>query len=352
MAMTTVHHAQFMQRALFLASLGLGKSAPHPMAGGVIVKNQKVIAEGWHENIFSIPLLSHLFSIVQDKSLLINSTLYLSTIHDTELLLYFDLLSTYKVSGIVIANLIATDVKRSDLFHKLQEMDIEIITGILEEEQRVLNHRFYFTQQHHIPYVILKWAQTADGFITRENYDSKWISNAHSRKIVHKWRTEEDAILVGSNTCQYDNPRLNARDWQGNNPLRVIIDRHLRLPSGLHVFDQTQPTICYNLVKSHREDNLEFVNLSAYITSEHSFIYALLSDLFQRKIHSLIVEGGSVVLDQFIREGCWNEARVFQAAHTFKQGIKAPSLAHATLHTIENYTGDQLFLYKNVLETK
>jgi diaminohydroxyphosphoribosylaminopyrimidine deaminase/5-amino-6-(5-phosphoribosylamino)uracil reductase len=352
MAMATEHDFQFMQRALFLASLGMGKSSPHPLAGGIFVKNQKIIAEGWYEKAFSVTLLSQLFSKVSNKFLLQGSFLYVSTLYDTELLSQIDLLGVHKISGIVVANLISTDIKRSDLSHKLRKMGIEVVFGILEKEEKSLNHRYYYAHQHHIPYIILKWAETADGFIARKDYDSKWISNEFSRKIVHKWRAEEDAILVGTNTCQYDNPRLNVRTWEGNHPLRIVIDRHLRLLPHLHIFDKTQPTICYNLMKDHYENNLEFVNLSGHISAETSFIHALLSDLFRRNVQSLIIEGGSIVLHQFIQEGFWNEARIFKANHLFEQGIKAPLLSSAALYRTDNYFEDKLFLFKNFLKTE
>lgn len=350
--MAIVDHIRFMQRALFLASLGLGTSSPHPLAGGIVVKNQKIIAEGWYKKVSSITLLPYLFSKVSNKSLLEGSFLYVSTLYDTELCSHLDLLSVYKISGIEVANLIATDIKRRDLLHKLRKMGIRVIVGTLEKEEKALNHRYHYAHQSHIPYVILKWAETADGYIARENYDSKWISNAFSRKIVHKWRAEEDAILVGTNTCLYDDPRLNVRTWEGINPLRIVIDRHLRLPLDLHVFDKSQPTLCYNLIKDDKENNLEFVNLSGQITAETGFFYALLSDLFRRDVQSLIIEGGSTILNQFIHEGLWNEARIFKANHTFRQGIKAPLLSSASLYSTDNYAGDRLFVFKNSLKTE
>jgi len=351
--MATEHHIPFMQRALFLASLGLGKSSPLFLAGGAVVLNQKIIAEGWVQKNTSIHFIPYLLAKVSNESLLKGSLLYVSTLTDTDLLAHIDLLATHSIGGIVIANLIATDIKRSDLLDKLHERKIKATLGVLEQDEEALNFRFYYARKHRMPYVILKWAETADGYIARENYDSKWISNALSRKIVHKWRAEEDSILVGSNTGHYDNPQLNVRNWEGRDPIRIVIDRQLRLPQNLCLFDRTQPTLCYNLKKNHKEANLEFVNLSDTISEKVSFFQALLADLFQRDIHSVIVEGGSVILQQFIQEGLWNEARIFKSSNAiFKKGIEAPLLSEAMLCSTGFYLTDKLFIYKNNLKTE
>jgi diaminohydroxyphosphoribosylaminopyrimidine deaminase/5-amino-6-(5-phosphoribosylamino)uracil reductase len=169
------------------------------------------------------------------------------------------------------------------------------------------------------PYTILKWAETADGFVARENFDSKWISNDHARQLVHKWRTEEDAILVGARTAAYDNPQLNVRDWTGRNPVRVVIDRYLRLSSRLHLFDKKQLTICYNVLKHEEHENLSLIRID-----ENNFIHNLLQDLYRRKIQSVIIEGGASTLGMFIEDNLWDEARIFTAPQKFDKGIQAP----------------------------
>ena len=188
-------------------------------------------------------------------------------------------------------------------------------------EARLQNRRFFTQIEKQRPYVILKWAQSKDGFVARSDYSSKWISNARSRQLVHKWRAEEDAILVGKNTAKYDNPSLTVREWTGKNPLRLVIDPRLELSENLSLFDQIVPTICYNTVKSEKTDNLEFVKL------EPGFeLKEILEDLNSRKIQSLIVEGGSFVLNKFIEEDLWDEARVFTGPTDFGEGISAPIL--------------------------
>jgi diaminohydroxyphosphoribosylaminopyrimidine deaminase/5-amino-6-(5-phosphoribosylamino)uracil reductase len=209
-----------------------------------------------------------------------------------------------------------------------------------------LNRRFFTWRQKKRPYIILKWAETADGFIARKNYDSKWISSSFSRKLVHQWRSQEDAIMVGTNTCRYDNPYLNVRDWSGKNPIRIIIDRQLQLDKQLHVYDQTQPTICYNSIIDHKERNLEYVLNKA--TSHKQAMNFILQDLYHRQIQSLFVEGGAHLLNLLIEQGWWDEARVFQSQTLFNEGIKAPLLKSAHLIQVEDVSRDRLLIYQKL----
>jgi diaminohydroxyphosphoribosylaminopyrimidine deaminase/5-amino-6-(5-phosphoribosylamino)uracil reductase len=220
----------------------------------------------------------------------------------------------------------------------LQEAGISVQVGLLEQEARWQNRRFFCQQEKKRPYVILKWAQTQDRFIARQNFDSKWISNSQSRQLVHQWRSEEQAILVGKNTALQDNPRLNVRDWTGSDPIRVVLDSKLELPADLHLFDQQIPTLCYNLLKSEKLTNLEWVQLPQ-ISLE-----ALLADLHARQIQSVLIEGGSQTLSQFLAAGLWDEARVFTAPIQFERGIAAPKLTQtpAESHAIGE---DQLDIY-------
>jgi diaminohydroxyphosphoribosylaminopyrimidine deaminase/5-amino-6-(5-phosphoribosylamino)uracil reductase len=196
-----------------------------------------------------------------------------------------------------------------------------------------LNKRFFTWMLKKRPYIILKWAATADGFIARLNNDSKWISDEYSRQLVHKWRSEEDAVLVGSGTAWHDNPNLNVRDWSGRDPVRIVIDRYLKLGSNQHLFDRSQKTICYNLVKEEDHKNLSFVLLK-----KENFLELLLEDLYKQNIQSLIIEGGARILNSFIEKKLWDEARVFVSPQKFDRGIPAPTLnallqAEYKLHT-------------------
>jgi len=189
------------------------------------------------------------------------------------------------------------------------------------------------------PYIILKWAQTADGYIARKNFDSKWVTNEYSRQLVHRWRTEEDAFLVGSRTAQYDNPRLNVRDWTGRSPTRILIDRFLRVSDEHHLFDGTQKTIVYNVLK-HEENG----NISRIRIDETDFLSNLIKDLYKRKIQSVVVEGGAETLQSFIKAELWDEARVFISPQSFGGGVPAPAL-HGILRAEECIGSDVLSLY-------
>ena len=204
-----------------------------------------------------------------------------------------------------------------------------------------MNRRFFTYFRKDRPYVLLKWAETSDGFIARENYDSKWISNAWSRTLVHKWRTEEDAILVGTNTAKYDNPQLNARDWPGHDPLRLVIDRHHVLDKTLNLFHGDIPTVCYGLEASESRKNLNFV-----ACRYGSFLEDMLRDLHKRKILSVMVEGGSKTLQYFIDQNLWDEARVFRSVGTFGQGIRSPQLKNAACFGKDEIMGDELWYFK------
>jgi diaminohydroxyphosphoribosylaminopyrimidine deaminase/5-amino-6-(5-phosphoribosylamino)uracil reductase len=204
---------------------------------------------------------------------------------------------------------------------KLHEANIDVKTGVLEAQGRELNKRFFTSIEKQRPFVILKWAQTADGFIAHENFDSKWISSELSRTVVHKWRSQEDAILVGTNTARYDNPKLNVRLWSGRDPIRIVIDKKLALAKSLNLFDQSQPTICYNLEINESQTNVEHVKLDS-----NNFLSELLHDLHLRKIQSVIVEGGTATLQGFIDSQLWDEARIFNSPTFFQTGIKAPAI--------------------------
>ncbi|NOT75596.1 MAG: bifunctional diaminohydroxyphosphoribosylaminopyrimidine deaminase/5-amino-6-(5-phosphoribosylamino)uracil reductase RibD [Cyclobacteriaceae bacterium] len=338
------HEEHFMQRALDLARLGMGKVSPNPLVGCVIVLNDKIIGEGWHD-IYGGPHAEvNAVSSVADKTSLSEATVYVNLepcAHHGKTPPCADMLINHKVKKVVIANIDPFEKVAGKGIDKLRSAGIEVVTGILNEKGHELNKRFFTFVNIKRPYIILKWAETLDGFIARENYDSKWISNASSRQLVHRWRSEEDAILIGTNTALHDNPKLNVREWSGRNPIRIVIDRHLRLNSDLKLFDGSQLTLCYNTVRSGESKNLFFIKLS-----ERDFISGVINDLFNRSIQSVIVEGGTKTLEAFIAGNTWDEARVFRSSKTFELGIAAPSLK-GKLITEQKIESDTLSVYYN-----
>ncbi len=333
-----------MERALELAVNGLGTTSPNPMVGCVIVYEDKIIGEGWHMQYGGAHAEVNAIDSLSDKSLLPGSTVYVTLepcSHHGLTPPCSELLISSGVKKVVICNVDPNPIVKGNGIRKLVNSGIEVATGVLSDEGEALNKRFFTYHNHSRPYIILKWAETADGFVARENFDSKWISNEYSRQLVHQWRAQEDAILVGKNTVLHDNPSLTVRDAVGKHPTRIVLDHHLELPIKANVFDGSVPTVCYNLTKNQAEANLDFVALN-----EENFPELVLNDLYKRKILSLIIEGGSKTLQSFIDLGFWDEARVFKSNSTFKKGIEAPVLKQATLLSSENIIGDQLFIYQ------
>jgi diaminohydroxyphosphoribosylaminopyrimidine deaminase/5-amino-6-(5-phosphoribosylamino)uracil reductase len=335
----------FMLRALELAELGRGKVSPNPMVGCVIVHENTIIGEGYHQVYGGPHAEPNAIKAVKNPALLSESTVYVSLepcAHWGKTPPCANLLVEKKVKKVVIGAIDSNPLVGGKGFRILNDAGIEVVSGILEDEVRDQNRRFFTLIEKKRPYIILKWAQTKDGFVARENFDSKWISNSYSRQIVHKWRSEEDAILVGTSTAKYDNPRLNVRDWDGRNPVRIVLDRNLSLDPSLHLFDGLQQTICYNQLKSENSDHLEWVQLSKGFGVE-----AVLEDLYHRKIQSLIVEGGAQVLKSFIEKELWDEARVFTGQVQFGSGIPAPWIKGRLIAESE-IMGDKLAVWRHL----
>lgn len=334
-----------MQRALELAAMGLGTVSPNPMVGCVIVHKDRIIGEGWHQRYGGPHAEVLALDQVKNKALLPESTLYVTLepcSHHGKTPPCADRIVRDRVGRVVICNKDSNPVVSGMGIRRMIAGGVKVHNDVLEEQGRQLNKRFFTFHEKKRPYIILKWAQTTDCFIARENYESKWISHAFSRKMAHKWRTEEDAVMVGTNTAQYDNPRLNARDWQGKNPVRIVIDKHLRLDRELFLFDQSQPTLCYNLQEHRTEKNLELIRLTP-----GNFLPDLFHDLFNKKIASVMVEGGSSLLQSLINLGLWDEARVFQSRAAFGAGISAPGLGEMLMTETTQLGEDELSVYKH-----
>jgi diaminohydroxyphosphoribosylaminopyrimidine deaminase/5-amino-6-(5-phosphoribosylamino)uracil reductase len=336
---------QFMRRALELAELGRGNVSPNPLVGCVIVHDGLIIGEGYHEEYGLAHAEVNAIRAVENQELLRESTVYVTLepcAHFGKTPPCANLLADKKVKKVIIAVVDPNPLVGGKGIQILKDAGIEVITGVLEQEGRAQNRRFFTQIEKQRPYIILKWAQTADGFVARKDFSSKWISSARSRQLVHKWRAEEDAIMVGKNTSKYDDPSLSVRDWVGKNPLRVVVDSRLELPSSLKVFDRSVPTVCYNTAKAEIQENLNFVKLNLDFS-----IQDILEDLHNRNVQSLIVEGGSYLLNKFLSAELWDEARVFTSKTKFELGIKAPVMSVPSSETI-SLAEDTLQLYYHV----
>jgi diaminohydroxyphosphoribosylaminopyrimidine deaminase / 5-amino-6-(5-phosphoribosylamino)uracil reductase len=333
----------YMRRALELAELGRGSVSPNPMVGCVIVHDGEIIGEGFHRQYGGPHAEPNAINAVNQPEMLQNATVYVTLepcAHWGKTPPCALLLIEKKVKKVVIAAVDSNPLVGGKGISLLKEAGIDVVTGVLEAEARQQNKRFFTVMEKKRPYIILKWAQTRDGFLARENFDSKWISNVYSRQLVHKWRSEEDGIMVGTLTARYDNPRLNVRDWEGKNPVRIVLDRNLSLDEDLHLFDRSQLTLRYNEKVQDQMPNLEAVLLRKGFDLED-----VLKDLHQRKINSVFVEGGAQLLQKFIAAELWDEARVFTGNTLFGAGIPAPVPKGIILDEIE-VMGDKLVYWE------
>lgn len=342
----TISQQHFMQRALQLAQLGTGAVSPNPMVGCVIVHEGKIIGEGWHKKCGEAHAEVNAVNSVEDKSLLSKSEVYVTLepcAHFGKTPPCADLLIKHQVKKVFVCNYDPNPLVAGQGIKKLSQAGIEVEIGLLAEVGRELNKRFFTYIEKKRPYLMLKWAESADGFMAKKNYESVQISNLLSRRFVHKMRSEEDAIMVGTNTVKFDNPKLDTRFWTGKNAVRVLIDMDLSLSNTLNIFDNSQKTICYNLLKDEVVHNNIFVKIPNHNLVE-SFI---VQDLYQRKIQSIIIEGGSILLQSFINLGLWDEAFILKSQLTLTDGIKSPIIGG--IEILQENLGDNVMIKKKPL---
>lgn len=339
---------RYMRRVLELAMLGSGHVSSNPMVGCVVVKDNQIIGEGYHEKFGQAHAEVQAIQSVADKSLLEGATLYVNLepcSHYGKTPPCSHLIVEHKIARVVFANIDPNPLIAGAGFEYLMSNGIEVIQGILEEEGRELNRRFFTYMENKRPYIILKWAETADGFLAKENFDSKWISNDLSRKLVHKWRTEEDVVLVGTNTALYDNPQLNVRDWTGRNPVRAFIDKQLQVPVGAHLLDASQETICYNHLEQDVRNLVEYVKVDPL----DDMLDVIIQDMYVRKHLSILVEGGTHLVKSFMKKGLWDEIRIFRSPNEFGAGIESP-VVRAKAFSHEMILDDELIVYRNKIK--
>jgi len=340
---------KYMLRAIELARLGMGEVSPNPMVGCVIVHNGLIIGEGYHSQFGMAHAEVNAVNRVKNKDLLKESTLYVTLepcSHHGKTPPCADLILLHQIPKVVVGTSDPFAEVSGRGIEKLRMGGCKVLQGFLEEKCVELNRRFFTFQQKKRPFIILKWAQTADGYIdidrAHENYGQPtWITNDLSRIAVHKMRTDESAILVGTNTAKKDNPSLTVRDWSGKPPLRLVIDKYLKLPEGIALFDGQVPTVAYTSLKVADRPNLEFRKISF----DGDEIIQVLADLHARGILSLIVEGGQKLLNSFIKQGIWDEARLFVGKNIFHGGVKAP-LFEGHLLKSEELDDSWMFLFR------
>lgn len=325
-----------MQRCIDLAEMGIGNTAPNPMVGSVIVFNGKIIGEGYHRKCGESHAEVNAINSVKDKSLLKHSTLYVNLepcAHHGKTPPCANLIAGLRIPKVIIGSVDTAVHVSGKGIQILKDAGCEVITGVLENESRELNKRFFTFHEKQRPYIILKWAQTNDGFIDIKRKEDSvaeptWITNEYAKTLVHKWRSEEQAILIGTNTAIADNPSLTTRNWKGHSPVRIVFDRNLRLPLELNIFNTKAQTIVI-ADKTVEKQIMRSVNANidiVFVDYKTDFFNQLFHILINKNIQSIIIEGGAAVLNSFIANNLWDEARVFYGTKEFKNGIEAPQV--------------------------
>lgn len=315
----------YMQRALELAALGQKHAPPNPMVGCVIVHNDRIIGEGWHERYGEHHAEVNAINNVEDKSLLSEATAYVTLepcSHFGKTPPCAALLIHHNLKKVVICNEDPFPLVNGRGIDKLKVAGIDVEVGLLHAQGRNLNKRFFTNIEKKRPYIILKWAETADGFIAGEGGGQLQISGKLAKQLVHKWRSEEAAIMVGTNTVLSDNPQLNVRLWVGRNPVRIVIDRSLRISSEFKVLDNLQRTIIFNDLEEKTDKFNEFIK----VPEGKSYLPFILEYLQKQQISSVFVEGGTGLLQSFFSAGLFDEIRIFKSKKALGSGLAAPSL--------------------------
>ena len=332
-----------MHRCIELALQASGSVAPNPMVGAVLVHNNKIIGEGYHKLYGGPHAEVNCINSVDQKNqhLISDSTMYVSLepcAHFGKTPPCADLIIKHHIKKVFIGCRDLFIEVNGKGIEKLIAAGVEVTNGILEQECKQLNKRFFTFHTKHRPYIILKWAQTADHKIGNAGNNRLIITNEFTNRTVHKWRSEEAAIMAGTNTVMMDDPQLTNRLWNGMHPARAIIDMDLRLPSSLNVFDGSVKTIVFNAIKHEESDNLIFYQ----VTRDVSLVYQVLNGLYQMKILSVMVEGGAKLIQSFIDEGVWDEARVLtNKKMILNAGIPSPILTDVKQFN-EHHLGDDI----------
>lgn len=346
-------HEKYILRCIQIAKNGLGTTFPNPMVGCVIVHNNLIIGEGFTSPYGGNHAEVNAIDSVEDKTLLAKATLYVTLepcSHFGKTPPCADYIIKHNIPKVIIGLKDPHKKVAGKGIQKLKEAGCEVTTGILETECREHHKRFLCFQEKKRPYIILKWAQTKDGFIAptvtmrNENPQPFWITHKKSRQLVHQWRAEEQAILVGTKTVLADNPKLDVRHWHGKSPIRIVLDRLLKIGDNFNVMDSSVKTIVLTEIDNRKNNstNLYFEQ----IDFNTDLALQICEVLYQHNIISVIVEGGSQTLQTFVDANMWDEARVFKGDVSFSSGISAPNFYHKSISKVK-IDSDELNIYCN-----
>ena len=341
-------HETYMHRCLQLAKLGAGNVAPNPMVGAVLVYQNTIIGEGYHQQYGQAHAEVNCINSVSEanKILISKSTIYVSLepcAHFGKTPPCADLIIKNNIPKVIIACRDSYGEVDGKGIQKLKEAGIDVTIGILEKEALELNKRFFTFHTKKRPYIILKWAQSIDAKIAKKDFGAVKISTDLTNRLVHKWRSEEAAIMVGTNTALQDDPSLTTRLWKGNNAVRLVIDRQLKLPLSLQLFNGLVKTIVFNEVKNDTINGVQYYKIS----SVENMIPEILNALFLLNIQSIFVEGGAKLLQSFIDNNYWDEARVITNEQiTIGNGVQAPFLSNNYLINKIKLNSDDIAIYQ------
>jgi len=342
----------YIRRCLELAILGMGNVSPNPMVGCVIVLNDKIIGEGYHQQYGKAHAEPNAVKAVFDQygdeaeAMLKHATAYVSLepcAHFGKTPPCADLFVKHQIKKVVIGNRDPFSSVDGKGIEKLKNAGIEVLCGVLDDECRHLNRRFFTRIQQQRPYIILKWAETANGYFATKDGHQKWISGALSKRLAHQWRTEEDAILIGKQTAIMDNPQLTSREWPGKNPIRLVIDKSLQVPLSNHIFNTEAKTIIFNEIKTDVVDNIHYIQMEDmhfYLAQKIAF------QLYIMDIQSVIIEGGANILSHFLSTNLWDEARIFTSSNSWPDGVPSPTI-NGNLKEQIQVGNDKLAIYIN-----
>lgn len=346
-----------MKRCIEIAQNGIGNTYPNPMVGAVLVNNNKIIGEGYHHKYGEAHAEANAIHAVKDKHLLKDSTLYVNLepcAHYGNTPPCSELIVKTGIPRVVIGTRDTSGKVSGKGIEILKKGGCQVEEGILEDECREINKRFFTYQEAKRPYVILKWAQTMDGFIDKlrkpdDPIQPNWITNQLSKRVVHKWRAEEDAILVGSVTTLKDNPRLNVREWSGVDPLRLVLDKNFDIDDSYTLINDPGRTVVFigkkaaqkEFSKNDTNTEIKQIDFSKNVISQ------VLGYLYKNKISSLIVEGGTFTINQFINQDLWDEARVFVGDKFFHEGIKAPDFPKTNAKKVD-FEETRLYILRKI----
>ncbi|MCY0970715.1 bifunctional diaminohydroxyphosphoribosylaminopyrimidine deaminase/5-amino-6-(5-phosphoribosylamino)uracil reductase RibD [Chryseobacterium wangxinyae] len=335
----------YIKRCIELAKKALGNTYPNPMVGSVIVHNGKIIGEGYHHREGENHAEINAINSVEDKSLIPESTIYVSL----EPCAHFGKTPPCALKivelgfkKVVIGAMDSHDKVNGKGKKIIQEAGIEVVSGILEDECIDLNKRFFTYHEKKRPFIVLKWAQSGDGFMDRD-FKPTQISNSLTKQYIHELRNSEHAILIGTMTAFRDNPSLTTREITGRNPVRILIDIDLKVPTNYNIYNNEAETLVFNSLKNTQEGNIRFIK-----TERENFIEKLIRKLYDLQIQSIIVEGGSLVLQQFINANLWDEALIIKNENlTVENGTKAPSFVHK-YSEVRQFRDNVIEFHKNI----